>query len=89
MPEEAAVWISPKRRGGEPCIYGHRLPTAQVAQLVWSSGIDTVRGGWSELTDEQILVACWYEVTHGNRRKWRKRFSDWPLTFDRDQWLSR
>lgn len=90
MTEEAAVWVSPRRRSGDPCIYGHRLPTRQVASLVWGQGgMETMRRGWPYLTDEQILVACWYEVTHGDRRYWRKRYPDWPKEWRESDWLDR
>lgn len=86
---EAAVWVDPGRRSGEPCIYGHRIPTEMVARLVWAHGMDTVRQGWPYLTDDQILGACWYEVAHGNRRRWRKAFTDWPKAYDRADWEAR
>lgn len=87
--EEAAVWVSPRRRSGEPCIFGHRLPTAQVASLVWDGGMGAIRQGWPYLRDDQILVACWYEVTHGDRSRWRRRFSDWPTEYREAEWLAR
>lgn len=86
---DAAVWVDPGRQGGSPCIFGSRMPTEQVAHLVWDGGIETVHRGWPYFTDQQILGACWYEVIYGNRRRWRKRFPDWPTQWDEQQWRDR
>jgi uncharacterized protein (DUF433 family) len=86
---DAAVWVDPGRRSGEPCIGGTRIPTHMIASLVWDGGFELVRQGWPYLGVEQILGACWFEVTHGNRRKWRKVFPDWPKRYDVDEWAAR
>lgn len=61
----AVVWADPGRMSGQPCIYGTRLTTRQVARMVADYGIEYVRAGWPYLTDEQIEGACWFERTHG------------------------
>lgn len=86
---DAYVCVDPGRRAGEPCINGTRIPTHMIASLVWDAGMKTVRHCWPSLTEAQILVACWFEVAHGNRRKWRRRYPDWPRSYSRDEWLAR
>lgn len=83
------MWVDLGRQGGDPCIYGHRLPTHIVAGIAWEAGIEHVRKFYSYLTDAQIIGACWYEVAHGRRRKWRKTFPDWPKEWDEDEWWAR
>lgn len=85
----ACVEVTPGRMGGAPCLGGTRIPTDQIAGLVWDCGMEQVRRGWTYLTDEQILVACWYEVTHGNRRYWRRHFADWPAEYREAEWRAR
>lgn len=84
-----AVWVDPGRCGGSPCIYGTRITTEAAAGLAWRDGIDTALTCWPHLTESDILVACWYEVTHGNRRTWRKRFGDWPKDYAERMWRGR
>lgn len=62
----AVVWVDPGRKSGQPCIYGSRLTTRQVAHMVAEYGIEYVREGWPYLTDEQIEGACWFEREHGH-----------------------
>lgn len=52
---EAAVWVSPGRLGGEPCLYGTRLQTALIA-----ANRDHATDWW-DVTAAQVEVACWYE----------------------------
>jgi uncharacterized protein (DUF433 family) len=65
----AVVWVDPRRMGGQPCVYGTRLTTSQVAHMVAEYGIECVHEGWPYLTDEQIEGACWFERTYGSKRK--------------------
>lgn len=83
------VWVDPGRCGGSPCIMGTRITTEAAAGLAWSSGIAAALECWPHVTREQILGACWYEVTHGNRRRWRKRYGDWATEWSQQIWEGR
>ena len=65
---DLCVWVDPARQGGHPCVGGTRIPTAMVAKYVADGMYDELRSGWEELTDRQILLACWYEAMHTHRR---------------------
>jgi uncharacterized protein (DUF433 family) len=73
---EAAVWLSPGRRGGEPCVYGTRLPTEMIARAVWSAmPLERVCHTWN-VPRAQVLGACWYEARYG-RKRWARRWGEW------------
>lgn len=83
------VWISPCRKGGQPCVGGTRLPVDIVAGYVWAGyPVEHVAGQYT-ITPAQTLVACWYMATYGPR-SWRKRWGAWakqafPLLWDRER----
>ena len=75
--DENFIWLHPGRYSGEPCIGGHRLPTEVIAELV-SAGDDgqTIIDGY-DITRTQVILACWYEARHGQRRNWGDWLNDW------------
>ena len=85
-PLGAALWIDPARYHGEVCVHGTRVPAEMVGSLCITHGDDEVRSSWGDLmTDRQILVACWWTVTHewvraGDQRtrlgKWATKAAD-------------
>ena len=90
MSRDAPVWVSPRRQGGEPCVMGTRIPTHTIAGLVWDRvPLEQIPAYYPTVTPEQALGACWYEVVHGNRRKWRRWRSDWPREWDENEWRNR
>lgn len=89
MSETAAtIWVHPGRCGGSPCVYGTRITTAAIANMVWRNGPDLALECWPHLTLDDLKVACWYEATHGDRRRWKKRFGQWALDHGEAMWRS-
>lgn len=76
------VAVDPGMKFGEPTIGGTGIAVDVVAGMVWAGEtVDTVAweysgSGWT-VTREQVLVACWFVATHGNSRRWRKRWKAW------------
>lgn len=105
MNEDAYIWIDPRRRVGEPCIGGSRLPVAAVAVRSWYDGIDAAVDTY-DITRQQALVACWYAGTYGIthiwrasgdrsryvsawREPWRARWRQWAESVATDLWHGR
>lgn len=63
---DAEIWIDRGRQSGEPCVYGHRLPTRLIASL-HRDGPEVPRDWYPYLTDEQISAAVWFEATFQRR----------------------
>lgn len=87
MSEQDYVWISPGRKGGQPCIGGTRLPAEQFAQIWWSSGytLEEMLAAWPTLTREGLIVACWFCVDRWPRT-WRKRWGEWARSVEAALW---
>lgn len=71
----AAVWVDPRRMAGQPCIFGTRIPTEQVADLYWYHGLAECVRMW-ELSRDQVVGAVWFESRYGSKRM-RQRFGGW------------
>lgn len=84
---DAAVWIDPARRSGDPCIGGTRLPVDTIIEAAWRNGVPAAIDTW-EVTRAQVLGACWYAATYGTRR-WRKRWHDWATVNHGAMWGDR
>lgn len=72
--EDAYVWITPARQGGEACVGGTRIPTSIIASLVEGDdgeSIDQVCRGY-DLTRPQVITALWWEHKDGHW-SWDKR----------------
>lgn len=74
----AEIWVSPRRMGGAPCIYGHRLTTRAIARLAQDGGVALVQKLYPYLTVEQVNAAVWFEGEHGRSKRFRRWY--------RDQW---
>lgn len=99
---DAAVWIDPARRSGEPCVGGTRIPVNMVINIVWKRGLDVAYECWPDLTRQEILGACWYAGAgnvvrlHGKggkyvayRGPWRKRWGAWAAEVHQAMWSGR
>ena len=75
MTVSAALWIDPCRMGGQPCINGTRIPVYAVAEVLYDHGHAEVFAIWPDLTERDVLVACWWHAT--SDRKWWKRWGAW------------
>ena len=60
--EEVAIWISPRRHGGDPCVMGTRVPTVFIAAME-ARGPGEALKAYPDLSPEQIAAALWYEST--------------------------
>lgn len=71
---DPVVTVDPAVRFGFPAIRG--ISTDAIAGVVWAGeSLATVADEY-DVTREEVLVACWFEGTHGER-KWRKRWGAW------------
>lgn len=66
----------PGRMGGNPTIGHSRLPVDAVASTYWHYGFDEVLAMWDYLTEDDVMVCCWYQARHGTRT-WRQRWKEW------------
>ena len=84
-----AVWVSPARRSGRPCVAGTRLATDTVAGDWWARcwTLDGFRRDFG-LSRGQVAVACWYEATYGTRT-WRTRWGKWARDVFARLWSGR
>lgn len=76
------VEIDPARLFGKPCIGGTRIPTRDVADLVWygtdfEEVLKRYGGVTGPLDRRSALVALWYEAVHGSPRERRKAWREW------------
>lgn len=39
MKKETAIWVSPGRLSGRPCLMGHRIPTEIIADIAWNVSV--------------------------------------------------
>lgn len=76
------VWVDPARQAGRPCVGGTRIPVDMVARYVADGMLDELRSGWPELTDRQILVACWFDALFNHADGWL----DWALDAEKALW---
>lgn len=85
--QAAAVWISPGRRSGEPCVYGTRIPTENVATDTFMRDVACALHCYPQITRGQVLVACWFHATQGSRT-WRRRWGAWAKQYEGELWKS-
>lgn len=74
----AHVVIDPARNFGRPSLPGGPAVDV-VAGMVWAGDpVNSVVDEYGEygITRAQVLVACWYAVEYGPRRRY-ERWSDW------------
>lgn len=78
MSERPHVTVDPRVYSGQPTIRGLRIPTRMIAEIVYERD---ERPEWIlenyDITRDDVLVACWFEATHGRSRKLRKVWRDW------------
>lgn len=81
--EDAYVWVTPARQGGEPCVGGTRIPTSIIANICEphedAETIDSVCRMYN-LTRPQVICALWWEHGRGDYRFDRRT--------KRGRWLS-
>lgn len=80
------IWVSPGRMSGQPCIYGHRLPTHQMALAHFTATpLEEITQLYG-ITRSQLLVACWFEARHGNSRVLRSAWKRWLREWEGALW---
>lgn len=79
---DLCVWVDPARMGGKPCVGGTRIPVDMITAYVADGMYDELRAGWEEITERQILVACWHAGIYGDRPEWW----DWAMDAERLLW---
>lgn len=74
--DRAYVAIDPAVVFGRPCIASRRVETEKVAdRIYYGFPLSEVAGLW-ELTEREVMVACWYEACYG-RRRFKNWWSEW------------
>jgi uncharacterized protein (DUF433 family) len=77
------VRIEPAMRFGQPAFHG--VSVDAIAGMVYAErGLDVVAGEYG-LTRAQVIVACWYVGTYGDRR-WRRRWGAWSKSVHGELW---
>lgn len=76
--DDAYVWITPARQGGEPCVGGTRIPTSLIAHLVIptpgvndAEDIEDICRDYN-LTRPQVICALWWEYGHRFDRRTKR-----------------
>lgn len=85
---ESAIVIHPGRVSGEPTIGQSRLPAETVAGTYWLYGLEKTLSNWDHLSEEDVMVCCWFMARHGTS-PWRRRWKDWLPDADRYLWSPR
>lgn len=79
------VWVSPGRKGGEPCVGGSRIPVETIAKYMHSLGLGETLTAYPHITRHAALTACWFAAVHGPKR-WRKRWGEWVGEHADEMW---
>lgn len=67
--EYPALCADPAWRSGDVCFTNEpRVPVTMVAELCIGLGPDEVHGNRWDLSDRDILVACWWTITREHHR---------------------
>ncbi len=83
---ESFVTVDPAVRFGDPCVGIDRLDTRTAAHSAYSgTSISEIAETW-EVSERDVLVACWYEARHGHSRKLRKAWRDWLVEAELMRW---
>jgi uncharacterized protein (DUF433 family) len=70
------VSIHPGYQFGRPVIHGTRIPTSSLAEHVLAG--DSVQAVAEDygISEEAVLLACWYEWHQGDRRTRRAKWAE-------------
>lgn len=83
--EQPHVRVQPGVRFGYPHIRG--IPTDAIAGMVWAGEDLAVVGDEYGLTRGEVLVACWFEGTHGRPRSgFRRAWRGWAFDVGKQMW---
>jgi uncharacterized protein (DUF433 family) len=75
----ASVQVDPLHRWGEPQVKGINVDS--IAGAVWAGeSVATVADEY-DLTEADVLVACWYMGRHGPK-PWRRKFAEWSKGYE-------
>lgn len=85
--EQPHVRVEPGIRFGYPHIRG--VPTDAIAGMVWAGEDLAAVADEFNLTRGEVLVACWFEGTHGRPNSgFRKAWRDWAFAAGKSMWRS-